>query len=218
MHTYNMSSAELKTLKNYINNSLVKKWIHEFQNSADVFIFFIFKKSSKLHFCMNYYKLNVIIIKNYYSLSLINKLFDWINSSNMLLKIDLLNIYHKIHIQENNEWKIIFHMQYKHFKYQVVSFDLINVSAIFQVYINHVLYDLVDNFCIVYFNDILVFSKFKEKHYQHLQLVIKHLHCTELYVNSKKCKFFKIEVKYLDFLVNKKNLYMNSFHIKTVFE
>src|SRR5436190_682324 len=109
-------------------------------------------------------------------------------------------------------------MQYKYFKYQFVLFDLINVSAIFQVYINHVLCDLVDDFCIVYLDDILVFSKSEEEHYQHLQLIIKHLYHTELYVNLKKCKFFKIKVKYLDFLINKKSLYMNSFCIKTVSE
>src|SRR6266496_1544314 len=109
-------------------------------------------------------------------------------------------------------------MQYRHFKYQVVSFDLTNTSVIFQVYINHALHDLVDDFCIIYFDDILVFSKSEEKHYQHLQLVIKHLHCTELFVNSKKYKFFKTEVEYLDFLINEKNLYMNFFHVKTVFK
>src|SRR6266496_6683333 len=95
-------------------------------------------------------------------------------------------------------------------------FDLINISAIFQVYINCVLHDLVDNFCIVYFDDILVFSKFEKKHYQHLQLIIEHLYHAELYVNSKKYEFFKIEVKYFDFLVNEKSLYMNSFCVKTV--
>ena len=89
---------------------------------------------------------------------------------------------------------------------------------IFQVYINHALCDLIDDFCIIYFDDILVFLKFKKEHYQHLQLIIKHLHHTELYVNSKKCEFFKIEVKYLDFLINEKSLYMNFFHIKTVSE
>ena len=89
MHTYNMSSAELKTLKNYINNSLVKKWIHKFQSFADTSILFILKKSNKLHFCIDYHKLNVIIIKNCYSLSLISKLLDWIDSSSMFLKINL---------------------------------------------------------------------------------------------------------------------------------
>src|SRR6266496_3704399 len=99
-----------------------------------------------------------------------------------------------------------------------MSFDLINILTIFQVYINHVLHDLVDDFCIVYFDDILVFSKFKEEHYQHLQLIIKHLHHAELYLNSKKYEFFKTEVKYFDFLVNEKNLCMNFFHIKIISE
>src|SRR5438034_379359 len=107
-------------------------------------------------------------------------------------------------------------MQYKHFEYQIVSFDLINISAIFQVYINQVLHDLVDNFCIVYLDDILIFFKFKKEHYQYLELVIEHLQHAELYVNLKKCEFFKIKVKYLDFLVNRTDLHMNSSCVKTV--
>ena len=59
-------------------------------------------------------------------------------------------------------------MQYEYFEYQIVLFDLTNILIIFQVYINHALCDLVDDFCIVYFDNILVFSKSKKKHYQHL--------------------------------------------------
>ena len=99
-----------------------------------------------------------------------------------------------------------------------MSFDLINISAIFQVYINCILCDLVNDFCIVYLDDILVFLKFKEEHYQYLQLVIEHLCHAELYINSKKYEFFKIEVKYFDFLVNEKNLYMNFSHVKIIFK
>ena len=95
-------------------------------------------------------------------------------------------------------------------------FDLINASVIFQVYINWVLCDLVDDFYIVYLDNILVFLKFKKEYYQHLQLVIECLHHAELYVNSKKYEFFKIKVKYFDFFVNKKNLHMNLLHVKTV--
>src|SRR5437667_10153561 len=107
-------------------------------------------------------------------------------------------------------------MQYEHFEYQVVSFDLTNVSVIFQAYINHALHDLVDNFCIVYFDNILVFLKSKKKHYQHLQLIIKCLQCAELYVNLKKYEFFKSEIKYLDFLVNKNDLHMNLSHVQMI--
>ena len=69
-----------------------------------------------------------------------------------------------------------------------------------------------------YLDNILVFLKFKKKHYQHLQLIIKCLHHAELYVNSKKCEFFKIKVKYFDFLVNEKSLHMNFFYIEIISE
>ena len=97
-----------------------------------------------------------------------------------------------------------------------MSFDLTNILTIFQVYINCVLYDLVDNFCIVYFDDILIFLKSEKEHYQHLKLIIKHLWCAELYTNLKKYEFFKAEMKYLNFLVNKNNLCMNFSHVKII--
>ncbi len=97
-----------------------------------------------------------------------------------------------------------------------MSFDLTNISVIFQVYINQILHDLVNDFYIIYLDNILIFSKFKEEHYQYLKLVIECLQYTELYVNSKKCKFFKTEVEYLDFLVSNMSLCMNLSHVKTV--
>src|SRR5205809_3735172 len=97
-----------------------------------------------------------------------------------------------------------------------MSFDLINTSVIFQAYINHALCELVDDFCVVYLDDILVFSKIKEEHYKHLELVIEHLQQVKLYANFKKYNFFKTEVKYLDFLVNKNDLHMNSLHVKMI--
>ncbi len=89
---------------------------------------------------------------------------------------------------------------------------------IFQAYINHTLCELVDDFCIVYLDNILIFLKFEKEHYQHLELVIECLQCAELYINFKKYDFFKIKVKYLDFLVNKNDLCMNSFCIKIISE
>jgi Reverse transcriptase (RNA-dependent DNA polymerase) len=99
-----------------------------------------------------------------------------------------------------------------------MPFELMNAPAIFQVYINHVLRGLVDNFCIVYLNNILIFSKTKKEHLQHLKLVIKHLHRTDLYANSKKCDFFKSQVKYLGFIINKNGIQINSAQIKTISE
>ena len=87
-----------------------------------------------------------------------------------------------------------------------MSFSLTNVSAMFQSYINQILCSLVDDFCIVYLDDILIFFKSEEEHYQHLELIIKCLQQAELYTNTKKCKFFKNELNYLDFIINKNSL------------
>ena len=103
MCMYNMFSAELKTLNNYLNNALVKKWICEFQSSADTFILFVFQKSEELCFYIDYYELNVIIIKNCYLLSLISELLDWLNNLIIFSKIYLQNVYHKICICQNDE-------------------------------------------------------------------------------------------------------------------
>jgi len=110
MQTYNMSPAELKTLKNYLNDTLAKKWIHESQNSAKVPVIFILKKSEELCLCVNYQALNAIIIKNQYFLSLISELLDHLNDFLIFSKIDLKNVYHCIQIQNRDEWKTVFHI------------------------------------------------------------------------------------------------------------
>jgi Reverse transcriptase (RNA-dependent DNA polymerase) len=169
-------------------------------------ILFVLKKSGELWLCIDYYILNAMIIKNCYLLLLINELLDWLDGSVIFSKINLWNIYYWIRICEEDEWKTVFWMWYGHFKYLIMFFELTNASAIFQAYINHVLRGLVDDFCVVYLNNILIFSKTKEEHLQYLELVIKHLHHTDLYINSKKCDFFKSQVKYLDFIINKNSI------------
>ena len=99
-----------------------------------------------------------------------------------------------------------------------MSFDLINTLVMFQAYINHILHDLVNDFCIVYLDNILMFSKLKEKYLEYLKLIIKYLHHAKLYANLKKCEFFKSELKYLRFIINKNNICMNFKYVKTISE
>ena len=157
-------------------------------------------------------------IKNHYSLSLINKLLDQLDDSVVFLKINLWNAYHHICIHEEDEWKTAFYTQYSYFEFLVVLFDLTNISAIFQVYINCALCELVDDFCIVYLDDIFIFSRIEAEHLYHLKHVIEHLQHAELYANSKKCKFFKTEVEYLDFVIDKEDIWINLAHVKIMFE
>ena len=76
MYTYNISPAELKALDEYLIKALAKRWIQESQSSAEVSILFVLKKSEELQLCVDYYALNIITVKNYYLLLLINELLD----------------------------------------------------------------------------------------------------------------------------------------------
>jgi transposase InsO family protein len=216
MRTYNMSPAELKALDNYLNDALAKGWIRESQSPAGAPILFVPRKSGELRLCVDYRGLNAITIKNRYPLPLASELLDRLGGSTVFSKIDLRNAYHRIRIREGDEWKTAFRTRYGHFEYQVVPFGLTNAPATFQAYINRALRGLVDDFCIVYLDDILIFSKTEEEHYQHLELVIERLRRAELYANPKKCEFFKPEVEYLGFLVNKNGLRMDPSRVRTI--
>ena len=107
-------------------------------------------------------------------------------------------------------------MRYRLYKYQVMSFRLTNTSTTFQELINHVLYDYLNEFIIVYLNNILIFSETEKKHKKYVKKVLKKLQEKNLYLKSKKCEFHKQKIEYLEHIVMINRLEMNSEKIKTV--
>ena len=218
MRTYNMSPAELKALDEYINDALAKGRIRESTSSAGAPVLFIPRKSGELRLCVDYRGLNAITVKNRYPLPLVDEMLDRLNGSSVFSKIDLRNAYHRIRIKEGDEWKTAFRTHYGHYEYLVMPFGLTNAPATFQFYISKTLRGLIDDFCIVYLDDILVFSKSEEEHYEHLRLVIERLYNTDLYANPKKCEFLKPSVEYLGFIVDKEGIHMDPERVKTISE
>src|SRR5947208_10697302 len=99
-----------------------------------------------------------------------------------------------------------------------MSFELTNMSAIFQKLINHVLYDHLNEFVIAYLNDILIYSENEKDHKKHIKEILKRLQKKNFYLKSEKCKFHKQQVEYLEHIVMTEKLEMNSEKIKTVIE
>ena len=93
---------------------------------------------------------------------------DRVTRSEYFSKIDLKDAYHRIRIKAGDEWKTAFRTRYGHYEFLVVPFGLTNAPATFQAYINKALKGLVDDFCIIFLDDILIFSKTKKEHDQHL--------------------------------------------------
>ncbi len=175
---YNLLNTKLMTLRQYLNEVLAKEWIKHFVSSTDAFILFILKKNDSLYLCVNYRDLNKITVKNHHSLFLINETLDRFNWVKQFIKLNLKNAYHRLRIQHEDEWKTTFCTYYDHFKYIIMSFDLINASVIFQTYINKILTELLNNFCVVYLNDILIFFIEKINHVNHMNRLTMRFICT----------------------------------------
>ncbi len=206
---YNLLNTELATLRQYLDNVLAKEWIKHFVSLTDASILFILKKNDSFHLCMNYWDLNKIIVKNHHSLSLISETLDKLNKVKQFTKLNLKNVYHHLRIQYEDEWKMMFCTRYDHFKYMIMSFNLINASVIFQTYINKILTELLNNFCVVYLNNILIFFIKKIDHVDHVKQILKRLRKFKLYASLKKCAFFITKVNFLEFVVFTESVSMN---------
>ena len=127
---------ELKTLWEYLAKALDKGWIRESSSPAGAPILFVPKKGIELWLCIDYRGLNCLTIKNQYPLPLIGELMDCLSKAKYYTKLDLQNAYHRIRIQEGDEWKTAFRTRYGYFEYQVLPFGLANALVTFQAYIN----------------------------------------------------------------------------------
>jgi len=98
----------------------------------------------------------------------------------------------------------------------IMSFDLINTSVIFQTYINKILTELLNNFCIVYLNDILIFFVEKTDHVDHVKQILERLRKFKLYASLKKCEFFITKVNFLKFVIFIESVSINSSRIDII--
>ena len=213
---YALSKKELQILRNYLLKNLALSRIREFFSLAETSILFIFKKNDSLRLCVNYRDLNVIIIKNKYSFFLIEKTLDRLIDVAYFTKLNLKNAYHRIRIRKSDEWMIVFRTRYDHFEYVVMSFDLTNVSATFQILINKALRDLIDHICVIYLDDILIYSKTRERHWDCVMQILKRFRKFKLYAKLFKCFFMIISVEFLKYIISSVDIVMNLNRVKFI--
>jgi len=206
---YWMSSVKLLKVKKYLNKNLLKKFITSSQILYFFFVLFTLKANKDLRFCMNYWKLNVIFKRNKYSLSLIDEIIDKIVSCKHLTKLNIISAFNKLQMHFNSKNYITFITALEAYKYKMLSFKLTNESIFFQQYMNDVLWNFLNDFCQVYLDNILIYSKMRKKHKDHVKLVLNQLREAELQMNIWKCKFNIEETVFLKVIVSELNFRMN---------
>ena len=128
-------------------------------------------------------------------------MLDRLSGAKVFSKMNLCDAYHCINICEEHCWKTAFHTCYSHFEYNVMPFGLANTPATFQHYINSALSNLLDDCCVVYLDDILIYSDNEEEHKVHVQKVLQCLCCTKLFCKASKCKFMTDKISFLSFMI-----------------
>ncbi len=206
---YQMFFVKLLKVKKYLNENLSKRFIILSQTLYFFSVLFVLKVNKDFQFCVNYQKLNVIFKRNRYSLSLIDKIINKIVNCKHLTRLNIISTFNKLQMHLDNENYITFITALEAYKYKMLSFKLTNKSIFFQQYMNFVLWNFLNDFCQVYLDDILIYSKIRKKYRDHVKLVLNRLREAELQMNIQKCEFNVKETVFLEVIVSELDLCMN---------
>ncbi|GKA57902.1 putative reverse transcriptase domain-containing protein [Tanacetum coccineum] len=135
-------------------------------------VLFVKKNDETFCMCIDYRELKKLMVKNQYPLPRIDDLFDQLQGWCMYSKIDLRSGYYQLRIREEDIPITAFRTRYGHYEYQVMSFGLTNAPAVFMDLMNRVCKSYLDKFVIVFIDDILIYSKSKEEHEEHLKIIL----------------------------------------------
>lgn len=162
--------------------------------------------------------MNNVTIKNKYPLPRIDDLTDQLRGAVVFSKIDLRSGYHQLRVKTEDVPKTAFRTRYGHHEYLVMPFGMTNAPAIFMDYMNRSFHPYLDSFVVVFIDDILVYSKSREEHVEHLTVVLKILKDNHLYAKLSKCEFWLESVNFLGHVISKEGISVDPSKVEAVME
>jgi hypothetical protein len=214
---YRMTPKEKVELKRQLDDLLAKGFIRPSRSPWASPVLFVEKKDKSKRLCVDYRALNQVTIKNKYPLPHIEVLFEQLRGAQVFSKIDLNSGYHQLRIREDIE-KTAFCTRYGHYEFIVMSFGLTNAPAAFMEAMNRMLHEFLDDFVVVFLDDILIYSKTEAEHEQHLCLILGALRKNQFYGKLKKCAFWLSEVAFLGHVINQRGIAVDPKNVAAVVE
>jgi hypothetical protein len=161
---YQLNAAQMKALKEYVDERLKLGHIRESQSPYGSPILFVPKKDGELRLVIDYRHLNNDTVKNRYPLPLIQEMRDRLGKATIFSKFDLTSAFSQIRMKKGEEWKTAFRTPLGHYEYRIMPQGLTNAPASFQARIDAVLRQFAGEFVMAYIDDIIVFSETEEEH------------------------------------------------------
>lgn len=213
---YKMSLSEALELKEQLTQLLEQGFIRPSVSPWGAPVLFQKKKDGTFRLCIDFRGLNQCTIKNKYPLPRIDELLDRLGGAKIFSKIDLRSGFYQVRIKEEDIPKTAFNTRFGHYEFIVMPFGLTNAPATFNRLMTDLFRKELDDFVLVFFDDILVYSKSKEDHEQHLRHVLGILRKAKLYAKLSKCSFFVEKVAYLGFIVSKDGIFPDPAKVEAV--
>jgi hypothetical protein len=198
---YMMFVLENEEIKKQVQDLLERGVIRPSSSPCGSPIVLVPKKDGTWRMCMDFRALNKIMVKNRYPLPHIDDLLDQLKNAVYFTKLDLRSGYHQVRIAEGDVWKTSFKTKQGLFEWMVMPFGICNAPTTFMHVMNDVFRPFIDDFVIVYLDDILVFSRTWDEHVMHVKQVLDVLKREKLYVKLSKCEFGKTSLVYLGHIV-----------------
>jgi len=201
-----LSPSERKEIDDFVDAMLKSQQVRPSSSPWSSPVLLVKKKDGTKRFCIDYRKLNAVTKKDVYPLPRIDDALNHLKNMKYFTILDLISGYYQIPIREEDKEKTAFITHSGLYEFNVMPFGLTNAPATFQRLMNVTLAGLNWKICLVYIDDILIFSQTMDEHMIRLHNVFDRLRLSNLKVKPSKCKFAFFETNYLGHIISEKGI------------
>ena len=205
-----------KEIDTQIDNMLEKNVIRHSTSPWASPVVLVRKKDGTMRFCIDYRRLNEVTVKDAYPLPRIDDSLDALAGAAWFSTLDMLSGYWQVDVAEDDKCKTAFTTHRGLYEFNVMPFGLCNAAGTFERLMQAVCGGLRWDICLIYLDDILVFSKTFDDHIERLETVFKRLEDAGLRLKASKCHLFKHKVSYLGHVISEEGVETDPAKIKSI--